>query len=185
VTVLKYSHSGPYSSDRFTYNFTLLPSKRELLRNQLVQEFSAVQEENGYRTTPYEVRNILPVDANDIKSHPILCVLVGEEEWEFNDTNRTVLSSFIKCQVWGYYADVQGSGGLNVYAAESAGEPLIDDMKRVLSRLLLKNVNTTGFRWLVSLNPRPRITGPMYYQANRGAVILTFTVKVIYQSVDL
>lgn len=185
MTVFKYSHDGPYSSDRLDYNFVLLPSKREALRDQLVLEFSRIQSENGFRTDPYEVLNTLPVNAEAVKSFPTIVVLVGDEEWETQDQPRTILNSFVRCQVIGYFSELQGSGGPDVFASESAGEPLLDDMKRVFSRLLLKNVNVSGSRWIVQSSPRPRFTGPSYYHENRGVVSISFTAKLMFQSIDL
>jgi hypothetical protein len=183
TATLKYSHGGPYSSDRTTYSFELLPSKRELLLSQLIQEFSAIRKEDGFRTDPFEVTRNMPAQAPE--SLPIICVLISEETWQYNDTMRKVLSSSAKVQVIGYFRELQGSGGLDVYASESAGEALLDDMKRILAKLLLKNVNVSGFRWVVQPSPEPRAVAPPYRENNVGAVSLFFTAKIMYMGTDL
>ena len=157
-----------------------MASRRELLRDSIVQEFSKISLDNGYNTDVTLVSRY-PM-GNEIQNNRYaLAVEIGEEELVFEDTPRSVVTSKIKFIVWGYFQGDTTAEDQQVYGAENAGELLLHDVKRVLHSLMIKNVNDATSRWIITVLAPIRCRGPKYDQMNRGFFTVEFTSRLLFQ----
>ena len=159
-------------------------SRRELLRDQLARLFGEISVDNGYRTDPFPVRKtMLPQD--QITNHPTICVGLGPEWLSFPEGDMpraNLLTTYINVEVRGYYADEMEGVDEDIWAAETAGEPLLHDLKKCWAALLTTNINSSTEGWIVSNVRNPEFIGPTPTAKNRGYVSLRFIVKFIRQS---
>ena len=159
-------------------------SRRELLRDQLVSLFGAISVKNGYRTDPFPVLKTM-LHQDQIVNHPTICIGMGPEELRFPEGDMpraNLLTSYINVEVRGYYADEMEGMDEDIWAAETAGEPLLHDMKVCWAGLLTTNITSSTEGWIVSNVKNPEFVGPVALAKNRGMVSLRFVVKFLRQS---
>jgi hypothetical protein len=159
-------------------------ARRELLRDQLVSLFGAISVDNGYRTDPFPVQKTM-LHQDQIVNHPTICVGLGPEYLDFGQGDMpraNLLTSYIQVEVRGYYADEMEGVDEDIWAAETAGEPLLHDLKQCWAALLTTNIVTSPDAWIVSNVKNPEFIGPVPLAKNRGMVSIRFVVKFLRQS---
>ena len=151
-------------------------SRREKLRNWLIREFSKISTDNGYRTTTQPVMGYIPWN-HAVQGWPTICVRVGDERLEWLDDPRTRNETLCEVLVRGYFADEQAGVDENIYAADTAGEPLLHDMKRVFADIVTDMLNDTSNPWVLSNSSDPVFGAPIPFSVNHGYVEIRFSVR--------
>lgn len=155
-------------------------SRREKLRNWLIREFSVISEDNGYRTTPHPVLGYIPWN-HAVRGWPTICVRVGDEELEWIDDPRAYYDTICEVLIRGYFSDELSGVDENIYAADSAGEPLLHDMKRIFAEIVTKNLAESTNTWVISNSSTPKARAPTPFSVNQGYVELQFRVRMRVQ----
>lgn len=157
------------------------PARREILRNQLYQELSKISTANGYNTDPAEI-SIYRIPPADLNRFPLIYIQMGDEVPVSADTNKIIWDTFIQVTIVGWFQELRQSTAVEKWAAETAGEPLLQDIKKVLANLAIDNAASTVNKW--TLNKFIRIQGPVYDKINIGWVSVTVECRIWAQDTD-
>jgi len=155
-------------------------SRRELLRNQLVSLFQVISEDNGYRTTPNVTDTFLML--HEVVNFPTVCVMVGDERFWWEDDARTLFTTHVRCTIRGYFQTTITGTDEYTYAAETAGEPLLHDMKQIFAGFLKLNINSAAENWVVTDDDPIIFRGPWGTQTLRGYVEIEFSARMKRQT---
>ena len=155
-------------------------SQRETLRNLLVAEFSKIKVADGYRTTPELVLSYKPFA---IENYPCIVVEVVDEEINFIDTNRNVANSDVRIRIFGHYREETQGDKIPAYPAETVGELLLHDIKKIVRTLMIRDVGPTSSP-RYKFNQPIRVLGPDYSAVNVGWVMVEFRAQLLYQGAD-
>jgi hypothetical protein len=165
-------------------------SRRESFRDTLVSELSNILTSNTptggggtYRTDVQLVSRAL-LYPDEVENHPSIIVILGNEQIQQLDMNRTVFHSVIPVVILGYYKADTEYDGVTKAAGDTAGEKLFHDMKRCIGSLILKNVNDASLPWHI-LGKDIRGFGPVLdAKTSRGECRLEFEVQIQRQDID-
>ena len=158
-------------------------SRRETVRDWIAVALDTIQTSGGYRTDPIIHKHFTYPTAGE-QTH--ICVIMDNESWVARDDNMTDFDSEIKVVVLGRFnAAVSFSGKEPVSGAESDGEALLQDMKKVVYGLMLAEINSSSNRRYIMGAKGVQCFGPTYYPGNQGEVRIEFFVKIYSQDGDM
>ena len=157
-----------------------MQSKVEDARDFLALAFSGIDVNLGYRTTVKEVLKSL-TDLNQCTNFPTVHVLLGDGSIEPESEGWNVLTQTNQVIALGYFDDeLESVSEIKKTAGETAGEPLLHDMLRVIYLNALSELTSGNqTRFLIDLRENPLKIGRYFdYNSKRGAIAITFTIKI-------
>jgi len=150
-------------------------SRREKLKNLLVLKFSEISTDNGYRTTPLPVIGYIPA-GHAVQGWPQICVVVGGGVLTWLDDPRTLSTMRFSVLVRGYFNDETSGIDENIFAGDTAGEPLLHDMLKVFHSIASEYLEASDAPWNI-MGEDGLTIGPITpYAANMGYVDIQFNV---------
>ncbi len=158
-------------------------NRRETVRDWLYTNLCMITTGNGYRTSPTVHKHFVYPNQEE-QTH--ICLVFENEVWTAQDDNMTDFDSEIKVVVLGRFKGVtEFSGTEKKPGAETEGEALLEDMKRLVYTLMLSEVNNSTNRRLILGKKGVQCFGPTYYPGNAGEARLEFFVKIPAQDGDV
>jgi hypothetical protein len=119
-------------------------SRVELVRNQILAALRAIDQENGFRTTPREITTRWKA-VDDVQVFPTIAVVMGNRRITKVNDARTVTSKTVQVLVFGYFNRSADT------SAEDAKEALLQDVERALHPLFSRERNDPTNPWVFNL----------------------------------
>ncbi|MCI0706041.1 MAG: hypothetical protein L0Y80_00970 [Ignavibacteriae bacterium] len=160
-----------------------MPSRTELVMNDLVSEFQGVTIANGYRNdVKHVVRAIRPPQT--MMEFPEIGIEFGKSEIVPKDDQRSLYDEIVEVTVVGVVAaDLNAAQDPeSANTLYDASESLAHDMrKKICTDILTKNINDAGNKWNVELSDNKLTVGRVMTlgaQRSTGTVKAQFKVRI-------
>ena len=160
-----------------------MPSRAEILMNDLAAEFQAVTIANGYRN---DVKNVVKAirPPQTIMEFPEIGVEFGSSEIIPKDDQRTLYDEIVEVNIVGVVAADLNAGQDPESANKlyEASESLAHDIrKKICADILTKKINDAGNKWNVELSENKLTVGRVMMlgaQRSTGTVKAQFKVRI-------